>query len=75
MAAAPSSPPPRLVLLPGRLLMLLLLRLDDGTRAVIAEHPAQLLHALRAAAAALGFGVLHRAEPNPEELLPWAGNV
>jgi hypothetical protein len=75
MFAVPPSPPPRLVLLPGRLLVLLLLRLDDGQRAVIAEPPAHLLHALRAAAAVLGFGALHRAEPTPEELLPWAGNV
>lgn len=73
--SAPAPPPPRLVLLPGRLLVLLLMRLDDGTRAVLAERPAHLLHALRAAAAVLGFGALHRAEPTPEELLPWAGNV
>ncbi len=70
-----TPPPPRLVLLPGRLLVLLLLRLDDGTRAVLAERPARLLDALRAAAAVLGFGALHRVEPAPEELLPWAGNV
>ena len=73
MRSAP--PPPRLVLLPGRLLVLLLLRLDDGARAVLVERPARLLDALRAAAAVLGFGALLRAEPAPEELLPWAGNV
>lgn len=66
---------PRLVLLPGRLLVLLLLRLDDGTRAALAERPSRLLEALRAAAAVLGFGALQRAEPSPEELLPWTGNV
>ena len=68
-------PPPRLVLLPGRLLVMLLLRLDDGARAVLVEPPSRLLDALRAAAAVLGFGALLRAEPAPEELLPWAGNV
>jgi hypothetical protein len=63
------------VLLPGRLLVLLLMRLDDGTRLALAERPARLLDALGAARAVLGFGAVHRAEPNPEELLPWAGNV
>jgi hypothetical protein len=66
---------PRLVLLPGRVLVVLLMRLDDGTRAALAERPPRLLDALRAAAAVLGFGALQRAEPAPEELLPWAGNV
>jgi hypothetical protein len=66
---------PALVLLPGRLIVLLLLRLDDGTRVALVERPARLLDALRAAAAAMGFGALQRAEPAPEELLPWAGNV
>jgi hypothetical protein len=69
------TPPPRLVLLPGRLLVLLLLRLDDGTRAAMAHPPSQFLDALRAARAALSFGLLLRAEVAPEELLPWAGNV
>ncbi len=69
------SPPPPLVLLPGRLLVLLLMRLDDGTRVALAGRPSQLLELLRAAAAALGFGTVLRAEPAPEELLPWAGNV
>jgi hypothetical protein len=41
----------------------------------LAERPARLLDALRAARAVLGFGGVHRAEPSPEELLPWAGNV
>ena len=66
---------PALVLLPGRLLLLLLLRLSDGTRVVLTERPAGLLVALRAAGAALSLGPLHRAETPPEELLPWAGNV
>jgi hypothetical protein len=72
---AATRPPPRLVLLPGRLLVLLLMRLDDGTCVALAERPARLLDALRAAHAVLGFGGVHRAEPSPEELLPWAGNV
>jgi hypothetical protein len=70
-----TRPVPRLVLLPGRLLVLLLMCLDDGTRVALAERPARLLDALRAARAVLGFGGVHRAEPSPEELLPWAGNV
>ncbi len=71
----PPPPTPTLVLLPGRLLVLVLVRLDDGTRAALAERPSQLLEVLRAATATLGFGALLRAEPAPEELLPWAGNV
>jgi len=69
------TPLPSLVLLPGRLRLLLLVRLEDGTRLAWAERPARLLEALRAARAAMGFGGLHRAEPAPEELLPWTGNV
>lgn len=75
MSGVPTFPSPSLFLLPGRLLVLLLMHLDDGTRVALAERPAQLLEALRAARAVLGFGAVQRAEPTPEELLPWAGNV
>lgn len=71
----PAVQRPALLLVPGRLLVLLLLCLEDGTRAVLAERPSALLDALRAATAVLAFGALQRAESEPEELLPWAGNV
>jgi len=67
--------PPRLDLLPGQLLVMFLVQLDQAAPAVLAVPPQAFLEGLRAAAAMLGFAGLQRAEPALEELLPWAGNV
>ncbi len=77
MSALPSAVPhaARLWLLPGRLLMLLFVEPLGARPVCLALPPAQLLEGLAAARAVLGLGALHRAEPSPEELLPWAGNV
>lgn len=65
----------RLWLVPGRLLLLLFAVPEGNPPVCLALPPSQLLEGLQAACAVLGLGALHRAEPSPEELLPWAGNV
>lgn len=72
MADMPSA---RLDVLPGQLLVLFLVQLDQARPAVLAVRPTAFLEGLRAAVAALGFAGLQRAEPALDELLPWAGNV
>jgi hypothetical protein len=69
------KPPPSLSLLPGQLLVLFLVQLDQAAPACVAVPPQAFLEGLRSAVALLGFAGLQRAEPALEELLPWAGNV
>ena len=65
---------PQLHILPGRLVVTFLMRLGDRAGAIVVEPP-RFLEGLRAAAAALSFGEVHREDERPEDLLPWAGNV
>lgn len=69
------APAARLWLVPGRLLLLLFVVPEGNPPVCLALPPARLLEGLQAACAVLGLGALHRVEPSPEELLPWAGNV
>ena len=71
------SPPSTaaLWLLPGRLLVLFLVQVEQGPRACLTSPPGQLLQGLAAACALLSFSAPLRAEMPPEELLPWTGNV
>lgn len=65
---------PRLILLPGERLVLLLVRLDQAASA-LAVPPTRFLEGLRAACDLLGFHGLVRDETPIDELLPWAGGV
>lgn len=67
-------PVPSLHLLPGELLVVLLVRLDQAMAAV-AVPPPRLLEGLRAAVDLFGFHGLQREEDRLDELLPWAGSV
>jgi len=67
-------PVPSLHLLPGELLVVLLVRLDQAVAAVTVPPP-RLLEGLRAAVDLLGFHGLERDEDRLDELLPWAGGV
>ena len=62
-------------LLPGRLLVLFFVQVDQGPRVCLSAAPGQLLQGLAAACALLSFSAPLRNEMPPEELLPWAGNV
>jgi|JRYJ01.1.fsa_nt_gb hypothetical protein len=68
------DPPPSLHLLPGELLVVFLVRLDQAATAVVVP-PARLLEGLRTALDLLGFHGLQREEDRLDELLPWAGSV
>lgn len=70
----PGLPAPSLHLLPGELLVVLLVRLDQAVAAVTVPPP-RLLEGLRAAVDLLGFHGLQREEDRLDELLPWAGSV
>jgi hypothetical protein len=75
MSEVPRGPSlPTLHMLPGELLVVFLVRLDEAASAVVVP-PARLLEGLRAALDALGFHGLHREEDRLDELLPWAGSV
>ena len=63
-----------LQLLPGRRLVLFLLRVD-GHRSVVAVPPGEFLDGLRAARALLSFSTVQRDDLPLDELLPWAGSV
>lgn len=74
MADACAPPLPALSLLPGELLVLFFVRLDQAS-AVLTARPPRFLEGLRAAIDLLGFHDLHREEDRLDELLPWAGSV
>ena len=61
-------------LLPGKRLVLFLVRVDEA-RSVVAVAASAFLDGLRAADALLSFSGLHREELPLDELLPWAGSV
>jgi hypothetical protein len=62
-------------LMPGQLLVLFLVQVEQGPRACLTATPGQFLQGLAAACALLSFSAPLRNEMPPEELLPWAGNV
>lgn len=64
----------RLLIVPGSLLVLFLLRLDEAC-AVLALPPARFAEGLKAACDLLRFGPVQRDEDRLEEILPWTGNV
>lgn len=66
--------PPSLQMLPGELLVLFFVHLDEAA-SVVAVPPVRLLEGLRAALDLLGFHGLQREEERLDELLPWAGGV
>ena len=66
--------PNHLALLPGRCLLLWMVRVDHRP-AVVAVQPLAFMDGLRAAQALLSFTGLQREELPLDELLPWAGNV
>jgi hypothetical protein len=65
---------PALHILPGELVVLFLVRLDEAASA-LAMRPARFLEGLRAAVDLLGFHGLERDEDRLDELMPWAGSV
>lgn len=64
----------RLHIVPGALLVLFLLRLDEAC-AVLALPPARFVEGLKAACDLLRFGPVQREEDRLDEILPWTGNV
>jgi hypothetical protein len=72
---APSSSGSALWLLPGRLLVLFLVKVEQGPPVCLAQPPAQFLVGLAAACALLSLSAPDQIEMPPEELLPWTGNV
>lgn len=70
--AAPQAQ--RLHIVPGTLLVLFLLRLDDAC-AVLALPPPRFAEGLKAACDLLRFGPMQRDEDRLDEILPWTGNV
>jgi hypothetical protein len=75
MTDAPSSNTrTELALLPGRLVVLFLVRVGPNLSA-LCERPARFLDGLHAACALMSFSELWREDERLDELLPWAGNV
>lgn len=74
MGAMPSCPRPHLVVLPGELLALFVIEVDQAAT-VLAVRAGRFLEGLKAACDVLGFVGLQREDERLEELLPWVGNV
>jgi hypothetical protein len=65
---------PALTLLPGLHGALFIVCLGSSLT-LLAARRGRWFEGLRAAVHLLGFCEVHREEPLPEEILPWAGNV
>lgn len=68
------TPPPSLLLLPGTLLVIFVVRAGHAASTLFAA-PQHFLETLQAACALTAFSELLREEDRLDELLPWAGNV
>jgi hypothetical protein len=56
-------------------LVLFLVKVEQGPPVCLAQPPAQFLVGLAAACALLSLSAPDQIEMPPEELLPWTGNV
>lgn len=70
-----STAGPAFALLPGQLLVLFLVTVEQGPRVCLAQPPTHFMQGLAAACALLSLSGPYQIEMPPEELLPWAGNV
>jgi hypothetical protein len=71
---APPHPEQTLILVPGTVLVLFVVRVDRVV-SLLSVRVGRFVDGLKAATNLLSFSELHREADVLDELLPWAGNV